>query len=371
MSRINVLRKGSLFLIIGGLAVAITLSGCDSPVGSATETTTTLPPVPRDGVMRVLPDRFTLDMPGALLPQTTPEVQSFGFRASTAQPETLNDAIFEILDKEHSNAVLNNVFWFVIADEILSRADVEIGDDEEELDLIFDEDLASKLDEYFESIPLYELLRNSEDDFFATSEWNSYRDFMTLEFVATYSYNRSDTDIYDYSFRMLIAYEGDQLADINIFWSEDLKKSSLFGNSYADEDDDYATDNITFFALDEEEGESFYLFVEFVNETGNSLNFEEANFRVHPTLNKGAFFQGKGSKNGHVIRGVADDDGGSLQVGTNTEQYFDSSRSIIDANTDYSFEPSDFEGMDAVAMLLSSGIEIRDEFMVVLNGDND
>lgn len=369
MSRINVLRKGSLFLIIGVLAIAITLSGCDSPVGSATET-----PAPRDGVMRVLPDRFALDMPGALLPQADSEVQPLSVRTSSGDPGSV-DGIFEILEGEYVNALMYNAFWFLIADEILSSPDVDVDQVSIDFDFEFDDDLADRLDEYFKSIPLYELIRENER--YESSEWNSYRedDILGNTFIATYSYIQSNSDIYDHSFRMLIAYKEMpdlRLADINIFWSNDLKRSAFFGNSETSFGGDDRTDNITFFALDEEKGESFYLFVEFENEQGDSLNFEEANFREHPSLSKGVFFLGKGSADGDVILGVADDDGYSLQVGNGQREYRDSSRKIIPSAGKYDFDVNtDFAGMDAVATLLDSGFEIRPRFRPVLTNSND
>ena len=374
MSRTNVLGKGTLSLIIGGLAIAITLSGCDSPVGSATETTTTLPPAPRDGVMRVLPDRFALDIPGALLPQADSEVQPLSVRTSSGDSGSAVDEIFAILEGEYVNALMYNAFWFLIADEILSRPDVDVDQVNKDFDFKFDDDLADRLDEYFESIPLYELIRENER--YESSEWNSYReeDILGNTFIGTYSYIQSNSDIYDRSFRMRIAFgEPDfVLADIAVFWSNDLKRSAFFGNSETSFRDGDGYDNITFFALDEEEGKSLYLFVEFENDAGNELNFEEANFREHPSLSKGAFFRGKGSADGDVILGVADDDGYSLQVGNGQREYRDSSRKIIPSAAKYDFDVNtDFAGMDAVATLLDSGFEIRPRFRPVLTNSND
>lgn len=394
MSRINVLRKGSLSLIIGGLAVAITLSGCDSPVGSATETT-----APRDGVMRVLPDRFALDMPGALLPQADSEAQSVSVRTSSGDPARIDSGVFGILEGEHNNALLNSVFWFVIADEILSSPGAGIGRENEKFVFTFGEDLALRMDKMYEEMPLFkrmveiESLRPPGRKQFEGSVWASYRNedesIYGESFIATYTYSRvTDSDFYDYSSFMQFAFEDypeEIAAEISVFWSDDLKRSAVFGNSCADDDDvtpssngdddddddGEGTDNITFFAFDEEKGESFFLFVEFENDDSRTLNFEEANFREHPTLSNGAFFLGKQGKDGDVIRGVADDDGGSLQVGTGSKQYFDSNRLITSEKTDYIFEASNFEGMDAVAMLLSSGIEIRPEFKNRLTNSSD
>ena len=402
MSRTNVLGKGTLSLIIGGLAVAITLSGCDSPVGSATETT-----APRDGVMRVLPDRFTLDTPASLRQQDTVTSRAI---TTSVTPNTVNWSALnmELMIIEHSRRVLDTAFWLVLADEALSNDNVPVGisNKENTYRLTFDQSFVDRAIEYLNLNPIYadfieRIKGDSDQEDNLCSAWcEPYRkELLDEDFAVNYTYNfRANEEVYRHFFNMEISFwdEDEVIVDITIAWSDDLQNVAIVDvildddeievSSSDDESDDGPDGNsgrvIKFFAYDGDLERSFYMSMDFGTDDGDhDAQYREVILRrKNPNADDDSltFYMGRlknvagrtqvnSSVNSFVAdlpftRGLVDDLGGALQSG-GTTTHFDANGRITESNERYSFSTADFPAdLWAVNTLQASNMELPDVF---------
>ena len=352
-----------LFLqVVGVLVGIVALSSCNNPVGSSSS----------DGsgsFMRVLPNRFMLDLPQSLREQGPARLGSMYANNGNEMEEIFSD--FQAGIREIEDEAIWTGFWFMVADQILSD-DVTLGTDKQNDNYSFDYNQAfvNRLETYFRSTPMWDRTPDEDDE--EDHFFERYQKILGIGMIpVSYEYKTiADDSPYNHYIRFAILAE--ELPEVNqqemiIVWSDDRQHVAHVNAQNEDADQDI----MYFFAFDGVKNESYFLRLYY----GIPNRFHEVILRRNTALpENGMYFRGRSHSSFTdsnslsdvedelvTVLGLANDRGGSLSKDSDT-YHFDSRGDSAPEDPIYSFISSDFDGMDAVKALQDSGIGLRDVY---------